>query len=1090
MIAPVATSGAKTSAKPRKTLGRRLLRAAAVAFVMAYVFYVAALNVFLSTSLFDRIVNQDPITIEIHFTRGWTLLPGTIHAENLSIRSSDSNVEWMLRIDAVEFDVSFLSLARQRFDVTRARGRGISMRARQKLALPPAGIEDFANLPPIAGYPAYSMRPSGPPSLERWFDEHYALWTVQLSDVVADDVREVWIDDGRFEGSARIAGGFFLKPIREVVVGPAHVEARPGSRVTLGASTPLVTELAGTADLFIDRFDPRALVDDDIFRFITGKTDFRARFADPASLPFALPVYVSSAIEARQLRLDIERGVFRPGTRIELDAALATVAKNDVIGRGPFNFTAEVSSKPGEADELRASLVIPDVSVMAADATEIVRGRSIVITADSRALDLAKKPLADAHVAIDLAEARVADATVLALYLPRITGLRVLGGSAFARARVDVYRAEERAYGNVGLVANAIDLQSGRSRIRGSLDGRVEVGSYRFGADAAENVSVTATVTKAELQTGIEKMQPRFGVGELRLAARTPRLELGAPLRNVDATLSTPNATVSNVELPSPWVPQGNAEIVRGRCELAVDAHVTTENGVGRGTVTARSKNLELDLGDMVARAALDARVNAHDVRVDAKRMALDGAHVKLAKLTLQRKDKPDALVSIDSVIAKVRSPRFSVANPLDRVDLDLELSDGRVADPAALDAFLPAGSSYGIAAEHGSFDLRARLAIEDGIARGRAQAKARDMGFHGKEVSLRGDTEIEAALNRWDIAEKKVDIGPSRIALENVHGRVGGREDAPGELTAKRVELTASATDLSISTPSLRGIDAKLVLDDVILPDARQLQFLVPSRDGLRFVSGSARAFGAVALSSSARAASGTIEIDIARGAVGINDTELAGDFVMRARFRDFDPETSTIDLSGTTVSMRDVRVRGAAAETAQWSGAVTLEKTSLRLDGRPSETPRLDGILHIEADDARPLLGVLLRDSLPKLVVGLVKMPHLTGYARVHVSPNLVLLSDVSASGGDVAVRGSYGLYGEDRRGAFVVEKGPFSVGIGLEKDGASPRFFNLGAWLGAQERASRAKAAEALNATPDGKQKKATPKAADARGGERLK
>lgn len=952
-------------------LAGRLLRATAVVFVTGYVLYMVTLNVFLSTSLFDRVVNQDPVTLDVHYTRGWTLFPGTIHARNLSIRSSDSNVEWILRLDEVEFDVSFFGLAQKRFDVTRARGHGIRMRARRKLAVPPVNLEDVAHLPPIEGYPVYSMRPAGPPPLERWFDEHYALWTVRLANVIAEDVREVWVDQGRFEGRARVVGGFYLKPIRSVVVGPARVEAQPGSRVTLGRSTPIATDVDGSADLFIDRFDPRTLVNDDVLRYVSGKIALRARFADPATWPLALPIHLSSVVDARQVRLEIERGVLRPGTRVELAAPRITVAKDEVIGRGPFELVAEVVPRAGEDPELRANLVLPDVSVVTADATVIGRARRVVVRADARALDLARQPLADVHVGIDVIDGHAPDAPRLARFLPRDARVRVLRGAVHARAHVDVFRAEGRASGTLALVGEALDLESGRTRVRGSLDGRVEVGNYRFGEHAAESVSLVA-----------------------------------------------------------------------------------------------RSDDLELDLRGMRARATLDARARARDVHLDTKQLTLDRAVVELADVRVRRRVGAGVLARIDRASAAVRAPCMSLAEPFARAFVDAEIDGAHVADPSTLDAFLPAKATYGFTADHGSFDARAHFRVEDGVVRGHAAAKARSMGFRGEAISFRGDTDVDVAVTRWDVARKTLDLGPSRVVARNVRGRIGDRRDVGGALTAKRIEVQAAATGVALAAPTLRGVDAKLRFEDVVLPDARSLQFFVPARDGLRFVSGSARASGAVALSSSSRTAAGALGIDVDDGSFAINETELAGDFALRARFRGFDPDTSTIDLSGSTVTMRHVRVRGASAETAQWAGEITLDETALQFEGAASEAPRLDGVLHMDADDARPLLGVLLRRSVPKLLVGLVTMPRLRARARMHVSPNLVLLSDVSASGGDVAVRGTYGLYGNERRGAFIVEKGPLSVGIALEKKRVSAHFFNLGAWLGAHERTSRAKAAAVLD------------------------
>jgi len=203
-----------------------------------------------------------------------------------------------------------------------------------------------------------------------------------------------------------------------------------------------------------------------------------------------------------------------------------------------------------------------------------------------------------------------------------------------------------------------------------------------------------------------------------------------------------------------------------------------------------------------------------------------------------------------------------------------------------------------------------------------------------------------------------------------------------------------------------------------------------------------------------------------------------LRGDFGLVTTVRGLDPDSSTLDLSGSGVAMREVSVDHASAETAHWKGDALLEKATLRLrEDEPSgpnakpASPALDAIARLDADDARPLLGVLLRDSVPKFLVGLADMPRLRAYARVHVAPEEVVLSDVSASGGDIALRGSFALHGDDRRGAFVVEKGPVSVGLRLDEDGAKPRFFDLDDWLEDQERNVKAKTRAAPHGKLDG-------------------
>jgi hypothetical protein len=142
----------------------RVLRVAVLAGLSVYALYLVAINVFLSTPLFDKVVNAQRDVIEVHFARAWSISPQHIHARQLSIRGRDGSVEWILRLDKVEFDVALLALVRQRFEASNVHGDGISMRLRQRLRAPPASPEEVATLPPIDDLPPYSMRPPETPS--------------------------------------------------------------------------------------------------------------------------------------------------------------------------------------------------------------------------------------------------------------------------------------------------------------------------------------------------------------------------------------------------------------------------------------------------------------------------------------------------------------------------------------------------------------------------------------------------------------------------------------------------------------------------------------------------------------------------------------------------------------------------------------------------------------------------------------------------------------------------------------------------------------------------------------------------------------
>ncbi len=1074
-----------TDAEPARTRdwrrAWRILRAALVAVLSLYAFYVVAINAFLSSSLFDRVINQDAEMLDVHYRRGWSFFPGRIHAKELSIRSSDSNVEWILKIDEIEFDVSFLGLVRQRFDVGRAHGRGISMRVRQKLERAPDSLEEVALLPPVPGFPAFSVRPSGPPSLEHWYDSEYHLWTVRLEDVIAEDVREVWVDSGRFEGNARITGRFYLKPIRAVEIGPARVHVREG-RVTAGESVTVAKHLSGTVDVTFARFDPRAIEQaNGVLRHATVRTDLNASFADPATFPFAMPggVHLSTEVDAPRIALRLDEGVLSPGTRVDLRTPKVLVSKSNVIGHAALEVTAEVTGDD-QTSELRANVELTNVAVARPDSVGVLRAPRIALAADARALDLAGDPLRDAHVVIDLPEVELPDATVLNGHFPEDIG--IAAGSARGSAHAELFASERRASGNGVLHAEDLDARLAKMRTRGTFDVTASFGAFRWEQDLVEDAKLSVRVAHGKLSSERDPEKPKVEAKELTLQAHSMKVDLADPLRSLEASFEMPEASIVDLELLAHYLPKANMKVLRGRSTFGFDGHVTVDDHVAQGELHVRSKALGLELGDVQVQAAVAAHAKVHDWKWEHGDLAVDDASVDITGVTMSRKDERKILASIDRITVGVTSPAFAFSDPLARVDLRAQIAGGKVDDPAAIDAFLPDGAAYGLASRDGRFEAAARLSITKRIARGKATAKAKGMGVRTAPFTVHGDALVELDIDRWDLEKKIMSLGASRLAISGVRGRFG--KDGGSDVTSDAIELTGKARDLDIAHPALRGVDARLVLGKTQLPDARALQVLLPAGKAVRIESGTATASGELEISSSARSGSGTIALEIARGGIAVSKTQVLGDFAVNATVKGFDPDSSTIDLSSSRLAMREVSVRQAAAETTHWKGDVLLQQATLRLRGpqddrrdattksteapgktaepaKPATQPVLDAIARLDADDARPLLGVLLRDSVPKFLVGLADMPKLEAYARLHVAPEEVVVSDVSASGGDIALRGAFALYDEDRRGAFVVEKGPVSIGLRLDNNGAKPRFFDLDDWLRVQERNVKAKA-----------------------------
>lgn len=293
---------------------------------MAVVYLVGA-NLFLGTGWFARVVNAYPETLDVHYGKGWTLWPGRLHAKDLSIRATDSNVEWILRIDDVTFDVSLWGLLHRRFFADHVHGTGVSLRIRQRLDAMPRTQAEVADLPSVEGLPPYGLRPKVRDPFPVWDDACWDLWTIRLRDVVAEHTREVWIDSTRFSGDARVTGGFYLKPLREAQIGPAHVDVAEG-RVGRGESEMIATTVGGSLDVTVDAFDPRVTSGKAVLERVS------ARLLASSQLHAPVPAVVTA-------RVGLTRGRIEDGSRLLGFAPHVEQRVGDMVARGSVEANAD-----------------------------------------------------------------------------------------------------------------------------------------------------------------------------------------------------------------------------------------------------------------------------------------------------------------------------------------------------------------------------------------------------------------------------------------------------------------------------------------------------------------------------------------------------------------------------------------------------------------------------------------------------------------------------------------------------------------------------------------------------------------------------
>ena len=616
----------------------------------------------------------------------------------------------------------------------------------------------------------------------------------------------MWIDGGRFEGNARVAGRFRLEPIRAVDVGPAEVHVREG-RVTFGRSAVIAESVTGTAALTIERFDPRFVLGASIFRHVSLRTDLAGRLADPSRLPFALPggMYVSTEVDARRLALAVDRGVLVGGTRIDLGTKRAIASKDGTIGYASVELYADVASDRGR-DRLQATLAVADVALVRADAAPVLHAPRLTVTAEARELDLALSPLRDAHLVVELPDVELPDARIIDRFLPERAPLAFAGGSARANARVEIFPGEGRATGRANVVADALDLHLPKVHLAGSFAVSLSCGSYEWASNEVKDAKVAVVVSAATLASARAPAKPNVEAKNIYVDVDAKTIALAAPLRQLEARLHVPEARLRDATMlvPDPSM----KEIRRARAIVAVEGRLKVDDHVASGELRARSSRVAIDLGPVRVHAAVDARAKVRDWRWERGELALDQASVDVTRVKISRPDDARALASVDRVRLAAKSRRLSLSDPLARVDARLGIDGAEIPDVRALQGLVPTGEALRIAS--GRARASGALAISSSTRTGSGAMSVDLLGGRVVlgETSLSGDVSVTAKIASFDPETSTIDLSGSRIAMRDV-----AVQEAAAETTGWRGEL-------SLETGTLRFEEAPAV-DAIVRLDA-----------------------------------------------------------------------------------------------------------------------------------------------------------------------------------------------------------------------------------------------------------------------------
>ena len=661
------------------------------------------------------------------------------------------------------------------------------------------------------------------------------------------------------------------------------------------------------------------------------------------------------------------------------------------------------------------------------------------------------------------------DARVLTRYVPDAS-FGFERGHARARARVEVWLADRRLKAEGHLEGDEIDLRVAKARLRGSTKLDAAIDAWRWEAKRLEGAQAIVHVASGSIASQDAPRQRIVDVRGLDIAVGVPEVDLDNPMKTFHATVDMPDAEIIDRRLLRGYLVRGQEiQITMSHARFSARCEIDVKDHFGSGTLDLHSDRLGFTLAELALLADVRAHARVHDWAWEHGDLAVDEANVDVANVTVtmhvgQSGQAPALAVRRIALEAK----RFAFNDPLSHVELKGTLAGGELTDPVALDAFLAPGSEILFDAHKNGarFDAQLVATIDRHVAHGTVRASGRGVGFRSQKVRVRGEVEASADVEGWRLYEDKMRVKSSRVLIQRAavdlreaKSESGVDGESPPDLHAQRIELRAKTDELDLAHPSLDRVDYRLVLDDARMDDATQLGVLLSKADAVAFAveSGRARGDADITVSRSEGKATGGVKLVLEDAGMRFHDTHLNGNFEIAANVKGFDGDT--VDISGSRIAMRDVKVRGAAAETSAWSGELRLLQGAVRI----SETPTFDAFAQFRADNAKPFLAMMLGNSVPTFVAGLLAAEGLSGQARIALERERVAILDAHVRGDDVVAYGDYVVVGEHVRGAVVVAKGPFSAGVKVDDNGTSVRLWALESWRKREEGAVLALFAE---------------------------
>lgn len=615
--------------------------------------------------------------------------------------------------------------------------------------------------------------------------------------------------------------------------------------------------------------------------------------------------------------------------------------------------------------------------------------------------------------------AQLQDLDFLSCYLNNLYDMNITGAGELT-GHVRYAAGNLLPQTNLRIVAQELALNMQSYKVAGTGDVRIQV------SDATPDI-MDIGVRFAEMELLHEAdTTPHFHGEGLEFTARGTAKLFPREGRKVGidyAAVSVPGVEIPDLRIYQRYLPgrkgltfNGGQGTFQGQAELTT-ASLTT-------TLQLRSDAADVSMRDYRFSTDLELGVNIDIPSFTTGKANVAGTHVRLdsAKL-VNRKQKQSRPWTAALAIAEGTIDLLSAASAgsnalpsqiikqtgfnawLGQLDADFRVS-GEITNLDWLNVLFL--NSYDMAIE-GAGDLSARLHIRDGSAasgsRLKMLGKALDVKVLGYVIT--GDGQIELHVQKGGEQPDLV------LDIDVQDGLFRRRDENEAFVQDVVLKLRAGVHDLELDDESRKLDDLYLQIPSARVTDMSIYNQYLPDKSPLRLLGGAANLNSYIHLQPDS--AAGYVKLNTQGLRSRLNDQELSGELVADIKLSNGRPENLEFDISGSLLSLQDVRVTGSEAsyEQANWSARFELEK------GRViwKKPVAIEAEATIEIKDSRPFVALFSnekgqRDWLEKMLT----VQDIQGRAEMSLK-NDQLVIPYAFVGSDKVAAGAKGIMSAER-------------------------------------------------------------------------